>query len=425
MAPLVLLLTGLLIAMQVPVLKYQPTGDELYDRFARLTLKELRRCNYNAAAPREDAKYTEYMYRIKYVHLPAKLDYEKLRDWEADFKDDPRYWQLRVECGVDSVMGSLRKDDTHDLNSKLRASIDRGIADPASYILLPWNVLLDEDEDAAFKYLDKAVAADAGNCYWNYRKAPIMMRYGETDAAWEAVKNGNAAPTNKMLYPFPICTLRDLEYRSDAPGNQAVAGVIYDMEVSDIENIIKRKESAKEACICMALGYPLTLGDDWLTMEKRFGQAEGTPSMYPVVGTALVFTLVKYVTEECIEVEAQYRNEVKAVLALYSDLNDRSTFYGEVVKFAQTPGVVTTPYSRAMDLVYAGVKADSERNFPVHGSEFGRTRPVINIPDRGPQDWLNLCILSRQSQTQAMLLARELDIIPDHAFTRWADCISR
>lgn len=416
--PLITAVIGVLLAAWQPSLPYQPTGDALYDRFARLTLKLLTQCDYHAAVP--DEYRGEVYYNAQYATPLVTLDYSEIEAWEPEFGGDPRYWQLRVVCGVDDVIGPVQQDK-HDLHSHLRASIERGIADPASFTLLPWRIILDEDEALALRFYTQAVTADNDNAYWHYRQAAELMNLGETDAAWQAVQRGNAAAHNRMVYPFPISTLHDPRYDSAAADNEVVRGIVFQLECQRIENFIRWKEEYKNANCCLALGYPLEFGDAWMTMARRFGQAEGASVWYPYVGAVLAGTVSGYVTQECIDVGPKYQAEAAAVYKLAQRMNVQTAFKPDLLWINPAPCMHATPHQTMMTFLRSESRVQKSlgQANPFSGST-GGYRSLVTLPNRSRKDWVNAARIQRAQMRRAHKAARRLRIIPEHAFTKWA-----
>jgi hypothetical protein len=113
----------------VDPLAYTPTGDELYDTYAQALLELL-----------ENARPFQSMIQV----APPSLSSELLDNWEDEFGNDPRYWQLRYwdanwQTRVQehaSQYPAIEVDQDLDPGDFLEQGVERGASDVITEMLL-------------------------------------------------------------------------------------------------------------------------------------------------------------------------------------------------------------------------------------------------------------------------------------------------
>jgi hypothetical protein len=402
-------------------LTYEPTGDELYDRFARAVLAELAGHDYHAVCTGDYATYMPVSFR-GWENDPPLLSFSAIRDWEDEFSADPRYWQLRAATGVDVLVKDVEVNgiSDYDCSSPLKESIDNGIYDAGSFKLLPIRTmgLSTAHEDDMFRYLALAVASDPDNAYWHYQQAIALFNFGEIMHAWDAVRAGNAVPRNVYVEPFPFSTLHDPDYDSFYRGNMVVRGVLRELMHADgmYRKTIMVKEVYKGACVAFALGWPLEMADDMLVMARRMGQAENAPYVTVIVAGVLAQVLFIDVEENLLDLTPAQQaelNELKSELTAEIDY-DTVPFPGYML--LEAPGVELTPFLRSLLPV-------EEKLSMQQYSEDKPPPPDRNapLPNRSAGDWVNNAWLARYEQDLAESHKARLDILDTPLIMRWLE----
>jgi len=263
LAVLVGILIGAYLTQALSCAHFTPTGDELYDRYARTVIK------------RE-------AWRLFHGVTPAALPDAILADWEPDFGNDPRYWQLRYWSkihGGDS--GSPNSQLATGVSSREKAytyleeSRERGIADATTLLLIyqadrnRWQDELkatDEEDPANYlaaaaqieadqlDALNELVEAAPDNAWSYYYRARYWFSIGEMDLAAADVIKGNAAAVCRQPKAFPAAFALDHLGDEQPPGNKYLAGALVHCDFSDpLPNWIKWKEHSKEFRVIAAL----------------------------------------------------------------------------------------------------------------------------------------------------------------------------
>jgi hypothetical protein len=181
---LVLLVAGL-VALSLRY-NYQPCGDPLYDDFARLFLKK-----FNAAYPPDYWLWVEQHCLKRSSN--RDVDLRSVASWEDKYASDPRYWQLRRDCGADG----------RQTNIVFENSIRRGVYNEASFYYSAWDVDRSSTTLSEKECYDLAIAQNPNNAFYYYMKAYYYLYNNEYDEAWEALLQGNAAPECHAPRQFP------------------------------------------------------------------------------------------------------------------------------------------------------------------------------------------------------------------------------
>jgi len=307
-----LLVAGIYVSEVIRCSQYKPTGDALYDQYARTVIARNRwRLFHNR--------------NNGVTYLPDSL----LETWEPEFGDDPHYWQLRWFCAkhkqaprIVNISGARQRLPTDpQLNAwqHLQEGVDRGAADWATWALLirePGRAAVssidDELEQARnsspdprtqqqavaavlaryeqieLNELDSMVEADVHQAWPYYLRAKYWMEYGELDNAIEDLKKGNHALCNELEKPFPVAFLLDRISAGDHLGSDIVAGAILEDDAwSAMPNWIKWKDHYKEAQLVTAMSGDLELTQQLHIAACRLGEAEHGSSIESSVAAVL------------------------------------------------------------------------------------------------------------------------------------------
>ena len=203
-----------------------PTGDELFDRYAAQVHAQLL-----------DGDYHGFINH-------AWVSDEVLAQWEADFGDDPRYWELRFLC-YDNMSYFDRQYPEHYsvCTGFLQEAIDRGIA-TANTLMVLYNYLRFSDEErhrAQGEYrieiapefamqlaalLDTAVELADDQAVPFYQRAFFRIEAGAIEEGLADLAIGNSQPMNTPSLPFPRGKVKAGINTLQPVGTAAVDGAI-------------------------------------------------------------------------------------------------------------------------------------------------------------------------------------------------------
>jgi hypothetical protein len=191
--------------------------------------------------------------------LAAELNVEAIRDWEPEYRDEPKYWELRA-----STLGC----EPEVIEAFRRGVFGEGLLEAAS----TWEVF-DADQTLARNLCDKAIAAAPDNSYWCYRKSDLLFTQGDKQGALALVKQGNAAPRNEHPRPFPLSYVLADHTWVKSSTDKLVAGFslsgTWVIAFKSHEHYI-----AKDVRKMMSKGCDPAIGDDYFIRATRRGQMD-------------------------------------------------------------------------------------------------------------------------------------------------------
>jgi hypothetical protein len=273
----------------------EPTGDALFDRFA----VEL------------DRKLGEPSVEMQWAKLFTDSE---LADWEDEFGDDPRYWELRcLVVDTSELPDAERYQQCLELLAEAR---NRGIARPETELLYCKYLQLVHEEEmddaglavelackleqeyeaAQLDVLDELVAA-APECAWaHYARAFYWFELGELERGFADLDTGNSAKYALYPLPFPFDAVVPGLAEEHPRGSAAVSGLVL-VDASYLTNYIKLKEHIRSGLTAHALGGK----DDWLNTWHEFAcnMANAAPSrMLPsLIGIVCISLVAQHVEE--------------------------------------------------------------------------------------------------------------------------------
>ncbi|MCC7479569.1 hypothetical protein IT575_14095 [bacterium] len=457
---LLLLVPAALAGAVMLILKpppYEPTGDELYDRFALHVLRQFKTRGYNCSIsgdekgllsnPGWDENSLDLLIsRFASNHqvrqnAPQKMDFGALETWKDDFDKDPRYWQLRVACGLDKAYqappeGHLPGAE-YDPGPYVKR-LQQGVFDRGSCSVLPFTTLYMEDDGLCLELYERAAALDADNSYWHFRLALLYQALGEDVLALKELKSCNSAPKNTWVWEYPYSTLFEARYqRSTALGNRLVRGLIAGELINfgggTSINYIRIKEAYKEAQAMLALGGDPAYADELIKAAGRMGQMRANMPIGVIVASV------------CAKLPSEFfRTELLSGPAAKDPaLLELRDFGGEVRKWSRgAPGLLSakgsrvTPFAKAYTLlIFPGSRTQtSSTTVPSGGKTLSSGGASTNaskqtLPPLQIQDWLNfdlqmLSAIEHQQQaadlfvvTQNPPLARICNAVENGTYT--------
>lgn len=241
---------------------YRPTGDELFDRYARLVLSQQHKFRNEPWLHRTLAGLG-----IKLpisAAQPEALDFAVLREWEAEFGDDPRYWELRAACSMD--IGA-------DTIPQMREKMLTGVASSGMLMQVGIGPMLNDEPHRAMQLVEQVIAAEPDNSYAYYVKGDLLLEQGDQTGALAAYTAGNEAKDNRMPLAFPMSIIAEQPTRFTTPDERLVAGYTwcaYELVVlPDVKTIHERGEALARAASSPA---DTALANVYWMRVCRFGQ---------------------------------------------------------------------------------------------------------------------------------------------------------
>jgi hypothetical protein len=402
---------------------YEPTGDALYDAYARFLLHQMAAASWNATPP----GVLEFDYMMSWqqasvpvwlddlIHIPPvtaeprRLKCEEVLGWKEQFGTDPRYWQLRVALELDKPYDLELEEAAPIVPGKLVLDCRAGQGDEGSFASLPLDRIYSNDEDLALELTDKAIEQFGDNSYWHYKKGFAEMGLGEADDALREFELGNAAPRNVWPQPFPISTLYDHRYaKSQVLGNRVIRGVIAQQDEANLPNYIKVKERYKEACIMLAMGYDPRLGDEMIKAAGRMGQMQRIPPPSQAVAAVMARVLAGYVKDDLLSEPYASDKQLKELADFGTQIRNGMTALG-ITSLRQAK--YKTPFIKVM---YHLQGSSSQPN----SVPFSSSQSQTGLPALQREDWLNFEYIWRLDQVELRKNAGLFDALQNPPLAR-------
>jgi hypothetical protein len=221
--------------------------------------------------------------RMFHIDPPASLapdvNVDLIRDWETEYGDDPRYWELRA-----SSLGC----DADVLNAFKRGVFSEGMLEAAN----TWEVY-SANPALALTLCDKAIAADPQNSYWCYRKSDLVFTQGDKAAAFALVQQGNAAARNLHPRPYPMSYVLADHNWVRTHTDKFVAGFSTCSWMSPVSGVIKDKKIARVIKTDLANGADPTFADAYYIRYVRQGEMDS------IVLLEILVNVVQVLITEC------------------------------------------------------------------------------------------------------------------------------
>jgi len=319
---LLLLVAALYVGEFYRCTRFTPTGDALYDRYARAVIRRQAWKLFHAAG----------------MH-PATLPDRLLAGWEDDFGSDPRYWQLRYWCALHCIDNYTVLSRHHpwevtpgpvqsEADQYLIQAYERDVADADTLWFLfeeqrvtrreSWFELETEiealpagerrkklqvqsqmEEQQELNLLNAMVGAGPDQAWPYYWRARYWFNLGEQDLARADLRAGNQAADNHIPRLFPVSAVYQSLDRDSAYGNQCVAGAVLEVYgYSAVPNWVKWQETGKEVEMALALGGDLGLASEFHRFACRLGQAGDAAAMELIYSELLIAMLPEYLLTE-------------------------------------------------------------------------------------------------------------------------------
>jgi hypothetical protein len=209
------------------LLAFTPTGDALWDKYASALLDGMKQQPLAPTSPAGGWR------------APVVPD-SVLAQWEPQFGNDPRYWQLRYferrRAGMPRPGGASIGMGQQELQralsppggiptGALEEGDQRGISDAAS-LWCEYLALGASDSTRRSALLDRLVQQMPEESFSWYLRGLAECRAGAWSAGLADLKAGNAAPHNRVPYPFPLSFVIDRLHRGEPLGSEVAAGMV-------------------------------------------------------------------------------------------------------------------------------------------------------------------------------------------------------
>jgi len=303
--------------------EYELTGDTLWDTYTQALLGQL----VQQLLDFEDQPVSIYN---------SVLPQETILEWEAEFGDDPRFWQLCYVnanafdlsyTGFPAKLKDYEYSGPRPLHYLERASalyvadktaIALLVKEQISYLHDQWRsyttgeidaVTLDgfpvgangPETDAWFEareleLLDSLVrnCPDESDSY--YRRAEYWFQLGEWESALADLEAGNLASHNRVPIPFPFSFILDAARAGTPVGNELAAGAVaLDlMRESYGGNVIRVKDNLRNQFVRLNLGAPVNELVPWIAYLSRYASAENGKELRWRAGAAFLGEIAEY-----------------------------------------------------------------------------------------------------------------------------------
>ena len=288
LAVLVVTGVGCIIYFQAARNRYQPTGDELLDRYAVQFLTDLQESLEHPTRFDESGHFPE-----RYDKHSAML----LESWEDEYGADPRYWQLRAQAAKFGGSQHPIVSSGQPLTiTRLPELIDGGMTDEGLFALVDYRKLYEADSEKALELIHRASELYGENAHFHYLQAALELKAGKPAAAWEALARGNGAPRNDppAIYPVsPACVDPGL-FRGSRDSRAFYMAWITNYEVFNEAYTIQLLKDFLEITF---EGYPQTLTPERLDQLLLMSYRCTKRSDKPVLRIALGYWSVKQIVD--------------------------------------------------------------------------------------------------------------------------------
>ena len=131
----------------------------------------------------------------------------ELISWEEEYKDDPRYWQLRAFNNIDALP-TLKYTDP-DAAKKVIELIQDGCTDEGCFGAINYYYLNQNEPPKAIEIAALAIEAAPDNAFHHYMLAQVLADQVKLEEAVQELKAGNAALRNELPPVFPLSTIAE------------------------------------------------------------------------------------------------------------------------------------------------------------------------------------------------------------------------
>ena len=400
-ALLVLIAAACLLWKPLTRPRYEPTGDELYDAFARGLLKLGEEQGYHFGSEFLMLILTKSSFEEEVLQLDDSLFEERIVE---KYGDVVRFQQLLSTCNIRATENSAPESvkDTSAVDTIAAGQYD----DRTAAFLILSSMARHESLERALEIAELSIEANPENCYWYYEKALLLGAEKRWNESLESIRLGNAAGQNYVPVPYPASTLLDPAYRKNSRGNRIVEGYIFSRLIegggAQVPGALRFKKAVNED---LGTAVRASEVDDILAMFGRCGQMEGATLWYRYMS----FIVANKIAENSAGVlpEAKNNSRVTELLNMRDELSDELTLEVKSWNPGDYPGAKDTQLTRAIrsGTLSPGGTATTVQSKSVLQQLLSRLglAPGNDLPTYSSQDWINYSVSWRY----------ELDNMPD------------
>lgn len=216
----------------------KPSGDALFDSYAAAI--------WEYSAPEA---FVYISHNDAAIAEPALLPDSVLLDWEDEFGDDPRWWELRIYCRQAGSSGVFM--DIVDGMAILEEAYERGIRSPALLMRLisekqlknrirtprdsglPQFMWEGESSAELLLLLNEYTSRYPEHAWAYLERALLQFSNGNEAEALEDLDQSLAAPFNGPIPEFPVSSVIDSFKDGQVPGNEILAGMLIGPNLTD------------------------------------------------------------------------------------------------------------------------------------------------------------------------------------------------
>ena len=341
---------GLLVAVYLIEVyrcsRFEPTGDALFDRYARAVI----------------SKQKWSLFRYAHTH-PATLTDSELAKWEEEFGDRPEYWQLRYwSAGLHCFLSeqscmlpsrsALEGEKISNPEQFLELTADRGTADGRTSLMLArygeWTnsaVLLshrqrwlagDEGSSASISYsghaekirqhwlpeLERLIEDEPDQACLYYDRSLTYFGLGESKLAIDDLIKGNQAADYGSADSYPRSFVLEQVALGKNAGNPVLAGAIVEFNLGIATRLLSWSKVCDGVLPQLPRDQQAVLAEELLEFFLRF------PGDYPDINESQVsLLLLDRLLMQCLILD--YGKEENTVLRkLWRKVNHRESLYG-------------------------------------------------------------------------------------------------
>jgi tetratricopeptide (TPR) repeat protein len=329
---------ALVYQSQRPPYGYEPTGDELYDRFALIVLKQ-------------QSKNPYYEVINNYLEAHGRQvnwgnDYSALAEWESEYSNDPRYWQLRWLCEQSSSNPIGGRDLTREVVQK----IEEGVVDEGSYTTINYCALHKANPTKTLELIEQAITFAPENAHFHYVQAILLQEHGDDEGAFDALRRGNNAPRNDPPRAYPLDLMTSHFEYFDSKANQVMGGVLLGMKLSAhlTTEAIPSKQLARDLLASYKVALPLDVADDLLAYARRYGERSDSDVIRMLTTVVLMELVLDRIQTDSSVSTPEQKQKLQELIALRDKLKNKVSAY--VKSRPQQAQVPISPFQSFVEL---------------------------------------------------------------------------
>ena len=269
-------------------------SDELFERYLALRIQALERKDGGLPTPEE----------IMYGPTKPSIDVtEAMKKWEAEYADDPVYWEI------------MYFNSKWEGGKPLYEKLESGVESPALYyglFIFAGEKLLKSDPSLAMKLVNRAIALDPDNSYFYYVKAWISSERDDWKACLDELNAGKAAPKNEIPELFLLSHV--LAHPKRFASDRELAAAIHILVSWPVPKLSQTREFATEICDRLISDYSPETADALLTYGMRLSAMDGQAVIGIMIGHEISKKVLRKMMEGPANMDESEMHEAHALL---------------------------------------------------------------------------------------------------------------